>query len=78
MSLEASAHWKWRRRYRPDITDREIVLAITRGVTERDSRPQGVLRATMRIPPSGRTLRVVYRITGPRRYMIITAFWLHT
>jgi hypothetical protein len=51
-------------------------MAILHGETERDERWEGVLNATMRIPPSGRRLRVVYRIAGPRRYMIITAFWL--
>jgi hypothetical protein len=30
----------------------------------------------MRIPPSGRTLRVVYRMVGPKRYRVITAFWV--
>jgi hypothetical protein len=30
----------------------------------------------MRIPPSGRTLRVVYRKVSPKRYRVITAFWV--
>ena len=45
-------------------------------MTERDPRRQGVFQATAQILPSGRTLRVVYRIVGPKRYMIITAFWV--
>jgi hypothetical protein len=45
-------------------------------MTERDETWEGVLDSTLRIPPSGRTLRVVYKIIGPKRYMIITAFWI--
>ena len=65
-----------KRKYYPSITDRDIVLTILHGRTERDPRREGVLNSTMRIQPSGRRLRVAYRIMGPKRYMVITAFWI--
>lgn len=34
------------------------------------------MNATLRVPPSGRALKVVYRAVGPRKYKIITAYWL--
>lgn len=76
MSLEASEHWKRKRKYRPKIADDMILLAITRGVRVKDARWEGVLNSTTRVPHAGRTLKVVYRVIGPRRYKIITAYWL--
>jgi hypothetical protein len=55
----------------------EIILAITRGARTKDARWEGVLNSTMRIAPSGRRLRVVYKLIGPRKYRIITAYWLY-
>ena len=75
-SLEVSKHWRRKRRYRADITDEAILLATSRGVKVRDSRWEHVLNSTLRVPPSGRILKVVYRTIGQRRYRIITAYWL--
>lgn len=76
MSLEISDHWKRKRKYRPDITDDAILLTIARGVRVKDARWENVLNSTMRVSHSGRALKVVFRVIGPRRYRIITAYWL--
>jgi hypothetical protein len=65
-----------KRRHYPSITDREIVFAILHGARRRDARREGVLSSTVQVPPSGRRLRVVYRVLCPKKYMVITAFWL--
>jgi len=76
MSLEASAHWKHKRRFRPDISEDMIMTVIIRGKTTRDPHWAGTLNSIARIPPPGRTLKVVYRILDPKRYRIIAAYWL--
>ena len=53
-----------------------MIMTITRGVTEKDRLRDGVLISTMRVQPSGRVLRVAYRKIGPKKYRVITAFWL--
>ncbi|MDG6962897.1 MAG: hypothetical protein JRN48_03580 [Nitrososphaerota archaeon] len=53
-----------------------MVMTVTRGVTQKDRRREGVLISTMRVSPSGRVLRAAYRKIGPRRHRVITAFWL--
>ncbi|MDG6973178.1 MAG: hypothetical protein JRN13_07575, partial [Nitrososphaerota archaeon] len=55
---------------------RGMVMTVTRGVTQKDRRREGVLISTMRVSPSGRVLRAAYRKIGPRRHRVITAFWL--
>lgn len=75
-SVEPTEHWKRKRKFRQTVTDEVILLAITRGTRRKDSRWEGVLNATLRVPPAGRTLKVVYRVVGSRKYKIITAYWL--
>jgi len=76
MSLESSSHWRKKRRHRPDISDDMILLVIVRGRKTKDAQWLGVMNSVGRAPPSGRTLKVVYRILGRKRYRIITAYWL--
>ncbi len=75
-SLEPTEHWKRKRKYRLTVTDEVILLTIAHGIRRRDATWEGVLNATLRVPSTGRTLKVVYRMLGPRRYKIITAYWL--
>ena len=69
-------NWKRKRKHRPGIADDVVLLTITREVRVKDARWEGVLNSSLRVPQSGRTLKVVYRVKGPRKYRIITAYWL--
>ena len=75
-SLEFSEHWKRKRMHRRDIDDSLLSLVLTRGRRARDDRWRGVFNSSLRVPPSGRTLKVVFRVTGRRTYRVITAYWL--
>lgn len=76
MKLEYSVHWKLKKMKRKDIADEFIEYAIYFSPVFRDKNWECVLNAVYRIPPSGRTLKVVYRREGDR-FKIITAFWLN-
>jgi len=75
MKLEHSVHWKLKKRKRKDIVDDLIEYAIRFSPVFCDKNWEGVFNAVYRIPPMGRTLKVVYRRMGDR-FKIITAFWL--
>ncbi len=69
-------HWKRKRKYRRDITEAFLELAISKGSIVRDRRWVNAYNAIIKAAPSGRTLKVVYRRTGTQTYKIITAYWL--
>ncbi len=73
---ESSNHWRHKRKYRPDISDDMLLTVIIRGRKMRDSQWVGVLNSVGRVSPSGRRLKIVYKILGRKRYRIITAYWL--
>jgi hypothetical protein len=74
--LEYSVHWKKKRKYRKDITDTLLELAISKGKTTRDRRWSDAYNTLIKVPSSGRVLKVVYKRTGMQTYKIITAYWL--
>ncbi len=71
-----SEHWKRKGRYRNDVTDKLLELAISKGAKARDHRWENAYNTLIKVPGSGRTLKVVYRRLGPESYKIITAYWL--
>ena len=76
MSLEFSKHWKRKRQYRPDISDKILLVVITRGHKSKDAYWSGIMNSTLQVLQSDRRLKVVYRVLGRRKYRIITAFWI--
>ncbi|MEK6936279.1 MAG: hypothetical protein AABW67_05820 [Nanoarchaeota archaeon] len=75
MGLIDSEHWKYKRKYRKDITDDMIEYAVQNSNELKDKHWDDALNAICRIPPSGRILKVVYK-KEKLRIKIITAFWL--
>ena len=71
-----SNHWRWKRKYRKDITDDLIEYALLNSNELKDKHWQDASNAVCRVPPMGRILKVVYRRIGKDRIKIITAFWL--
>lgn len=76
MRLTYSQHWKNKKKYRSDITNDLIELAITNSNEIKDKKWKNAINAILRIPPSGRIIKVVYRKIGKGIYKIITAYWL--
>ena len=76
MKIEYSVHWlKKKEKKKKDITDDIIEYTIRNSEIFRDKRWEEVFNAAARIPPSGRTLKVVYK-KGNQKIFIITAYWL--
>ncbi len=75
MPLRYSIHWMKKRRYRPQITRYNIEYCIQSSRRLRDKHWLNAWNAVSRIPPSGRTLKVVYKQEG-KTIKVITAFWL--
>jgi len=71
-----SRHWlKKKLKKRKDISNDIIEYAISNSDELKDKDWKDALNAISRIPPSGRTLKVVYkRLKG--KVFIITAYWL--
>ena len=77
MKFEYSFHWKEQKKYRPEITDDLIELCIRNSQKLKDKIWDDAYNAIAKIPPSGRTLKVVYRDKGKNIKRIITAYWLN-
>ena len=76
MEIVYSRHWlKKKLKKRKDISNDIIEYAISNSDELKDKDWKDALNAISRIPPSGRTLKVVYkRLKG--KVFIITAYWL--
>jgi hypothetical protein len=61
---------------RPEITDDLIELCIRNATKVRDKVLEDAWNAIAKVPPSGRTLKVVYKEKG-KGIKIITAYWLY-
>jgi len=76
MRIVYSKHWiKKQKKKKKDITKDMIEYAINNSRVSKDKNWKDALNAISRIPPSGRILKVVFKITNQKRF-IITAFWL--
>jgi len=75
MEFEDTFHWKKQKRYRPEITGDLIELCIINSEKIKDRIWKDAFNAISRIPPSGRTLKVVYKEKG-KVIKIITAYWI--
>jgi len=75
MPLEYSEHWKYKKKYRPSITDDLIEYCIQNSAKLKDKRWPGVYNAIARVP-TGRILKVVYKVKG-KAIKILTAYWLY-
>ncbi|MBU2503734.1 MAG: DUF4258 domain-containing protein [Nanoarchaeota archaeon] len=77
MEIIYSKHWiKKQRDKKEDITNDKIEFAITNSKIFNDKYWTSTLNAVVRIPPSGRTLKVVYKKLD-QKIFIITAYWLN-
>lgn len=76
MTIIPSKHWAWKRKKRPDITDDIIEYAIAQSILIKDRKWEDLFNAVCKIPPSGRTLKVVWRRLKTQEIKVITAYWL--
>ena len=75
MKLIYSYHWIKQKKYRPEVTDDIIEICINNSKKLKDRIWEEAYNAICKIPPSGRTLKVVYKERG-KSIKIITAYWL--
>ncbi len=76
MTIEYSNHWiKKQKTKKKDITNDMIEYAISNSRASKDKHWKDALNAISRVPPSGRILKVVYKILQQKKF-VITAFWL--
>ncbi len=76
MAIEYSKHWeKKQRTKKKDISNDMIEYVIHNSRPSKDKHWEDALNAINRVPPSGRILKVVYKITQ-QKIFVITAFWL--
>ena len=76
MEIVYSKHWKRKHfKKRKDITNDMIEYAIKNSNELRDKYWENTFNAISRIPPSGRILKVVYK-KSEAKVFIITAYWL--
>lgn len=76
MNIEYSKHWiKKQKIKKKDITNDLIEYALNNSKPLSDKHWKGVLNAVSRVPPSGRILKVVYKIKS-NNIFVVTAFWL--
>jgi len=76
MDFEYSVHWVKKRKKRKDITDDMLEIVILDSRIIRDEHRENTFNAISIIPYTGRTLKVVYRKSS-RKIFIITAYWLN-
>ena len=77
MEIKYSLHWiKKQKSKKKDITKDIIEFAIKNSNTLKDKYWGDAFNAISRIPPSGRTLKVVYRKLN-QKVFIITAYWMN-
>ena len=75
MQLDYSLHWTKKRRYRSDISNDLLEYCIQNSNRLKDKYWDDAWNAISRIPPSGRILKVVYKVKG-KTIKILTAYWL--
>ena len=75
MPVIHSNHWKRKKKYRANITDDAIEYCIQNSEKINDRKWPDAFNAIARIPPSGRILKVVYKVKG-KDFKILTAYWL--
>lgn len=76
MEIVYSKHWiKKHSKKRKNISKDMIEYAFLNSSELKDRRWKNVLNAISRIPPSGRILKVVYK-KSKGKVFIITAYWL--
>jgi hypothetical protein len=76
MVIEYSGHWiKKRLKKRKDITSDIIEYALNNSKEIKDREWADTFNAISNIPLSGRTLKVVYK-KSKGKIFIVTAFWL--
>ncbi len=75
MPVEDTSYWKYKRKYRSNITNDIIEYCIQTSDILKDRNWANVYNAISRIPPSGRILKVVYKRKG-KTIKIITSYWL--
>lgn len=76
MEIEFSKHWlKKHIKKKKDITNDAIEFVLINSRETKDKYWKDALNAVSRIPPSGRTLKVVYKKSN-QKIFIITAYWL--
>ncbi len=76
MEIEYSKHWlKKHLKKKKDITPDVIEFALKNSSESRDKYWRDALNAISRIPPSGRILKVVYK-KSKEKIFIVTTYWL--
>lgn len=76
MEIEYSKHWlRKHSRKRKDITNDMIEYTIKNSNEFRDKYWEDAFNAISKVPPSGRKLKVVYK-KSKAKIFIITAYWL--
>ncbi|MEK6898058.1 MAG: hypothetical protein AABX28_01730 [Nanoarchaeota archaeon] len=75
MKFIYSFHWRKQKKYRPEITDDIIEICINNSKKLKDRIWDDAYNAIAKIPPFGRTLKVVYKEKG-KDIKIITSYWL--
>ena len=75
MKFEHSNHWIKKRNYRSEIINELIWYCIKNSDKIKDKNWPDVLNAIAKIYPSGRILKVVYKIKG-ETIKILAAYWL--
>ena len=76
MDFEYSIHWNKKREKRKDITDDMFEIAISSSRIIKDGRWEDAFNAIAIVPYTGRTLKVVYKKSGGKVF-IITAYWVN-
>ena len=76
MEINYSRHWvKKHVKKKKDITNDAIEFALKNSRVMNDKIWQDAFNAISRIPPSGRILKVVYK-KSKEKIFIVTAYWL--
>jgi len=76
MNIEYSKHWLRKHvKKRKDITNDAIEFAIGNSKGTNDKYWKDAFNAISKVPPSGRTLKVVYK-KQKEKIFIITTYWL--
>ena len=76
MEIEYSKHWlKKHEKKKKDITNEDIEFALKNSREMNDRNWEDAFNAISRIPPSGRILKVVYK-KSKGKIFIVTAYWL--
>ena len=75
MQFQYSKHWLKKRNYRSNINDDILEYCIQNSNKLKDKYWEDAWNAIVRVPPSGRLLKVVYKTKG-KTIKILTAYWL--